>query len=235
MARNAGTVINNNLSRGLITEATGLNFPDNATTESENVVYDRKGSVRRRLGIDIESSATTHGYDEEDGVVKEFIWHAVGSVGGVTFLAVQIGSEVHFYELTVSESLSTGIRPVFIDLMDYAIPGATNIHLQPVSFASGGGYLIIAHPGCDPVMVRWNKDTDYFERARIQIMIRDTWGVDDGLAPTEEPVTLSPEHHYNLKNQSWHKNVRVGSVNNELSGETPPSSNGFVPLTWQQI
>lgn len=235
MARNAGTVIENNLSRGLITEATGMNFPDNAVTEADNIVFERIGRVRRRLGLDIESSAVTHGYDDEEGIIKEFLWHAVGSQGGVTFLVVQIGSEVHFYEMTTSDTLSTNLRPVFIDLWDFAVPGATDLHLKPVSYASGGGYLILAHPGCDPVMIRWNKDTDYFESARLKIMVRDTWGVDDGLAPTEEPTTLTPQHHYNLKNQSWNRNVRVGSVSNELSGETTPGKNGYIPLTWEQI
>lgn len=235
MARNAGTVIENNLSRGLITEATGLNFPENAVTESDNVVFERIGRVRRRLGIDIESNAVTHGYNEEDGIVKEYIWKAVGDVGAIVYLVVQIGSEIHFYELSASDTLSTGIRPVHIDLKDYAVPGAQDIHLVPASITSGGGYLIVAHPLCDPVIIRWQKEDDRFESARIRILIRDTLGVEDDLEPTEEPVTLSPEHHYNLKNQSWHKKVRAGTANNELSGEDYNPANTSAGLDWTPI
>ena len=43
--------IENNFTAGLKTEFTGLNFPENAATDCDNVIFDMPGDVTRRLGI----------------------------------------------------------------------------------------------------------------------------------------------------------------------------------------
>ena len=153
MPRNVGTVLQNNLSRGLITEATGLNFPENAVTSEKNTVFEKVGRVRRRKGIDVESSGATLEYEDSDGVTKEYVWNSVALTGGFTFLVQQIGWNIHFFELTVNSALSAGVVPNSIDLRDYQAPGATQIQHTPASFTSGAGYLFITHPNCDPVLV----------------------------------------------------------------------------------
>lgn len=235
MPRNTGTVISNNLSRGFITEATGLNFPENATTESLNVVYDDIGSVRRRLGIDVEGGATTLAYKDSDGLVKEFVWQAVARSGGFTFLVLQTGSVVHFYELTQSEALSSGILPVSIDLDAYKAPGAGELRMTPCSFAAGAGYLFIAHPLCDPVIVRWVEDEGHFEAARISLRIRDFEGVEDSEGLLTNPVNLTDSHHYNLRNQGWNQEVRVGTVSNEVGTGGPLSNWTYPDLQWSIV
>src|SRR5690606_4166717 len=99
MARNVGSVIGNNLSKGLITEATGMNFPENAVTDAENVVFNPSGSVERRKGFDVEGSAVASSYGSEDGIIKEFLWRSVAKTGGYTFLVMQTGANIHFYEV----------------------------------------------------------------------------------------------------------------------------------------
>lgn len=133
MARNAGTVIENNFLRGLITEATGLNFPENAATDSLNVIFDPIGRVTRRKGIDIEDSADVISYTNQDGLIKEFIWRAVSGVGGVTFLVLQKGQEIYFYELTSDDTLSIGVSNITLDLRQYAAPGAGDFRNTPWS------------------------------------------------------------------------------------------------------
>lgn len=236
MPRNVGAVIGNNLSRGLITEATGMNFPENAVTDAENVVFNPTGSVERRKGFDIEGAAVAETYDSEDGVIKEFLWRSVAKTGGYSFLVMQRGDAIHFYEVTQHNSLSQNIRLEAIFLNDYKAPGASDIHLEPVSFASGAGYLFIAHPKCDPIMVQYNSDTDQFEQARVEIMIRDFEGVQDNLGIVENPVTLTDAHHYNLMNQGWNKEVRVGNVSNEIGSGGPiyPDNSGYDPI-WRPV
>lgn len=220
MARNIGTVLLNNFSKGLITEATGLNFPDNAVTESNNVIFERTGRVTRRLGLDLEGSAESIGYggDATQGVVQEFLWEAVAKQGGFTFLVVQLGNVIRFFEMNSVFSVSAGSMPVGLDLRDYRIPGSPEIHVTPASISAGAGFLFIAHPSCDPILVKYDSDTDEFSHASLTITIRDFEGLEDGLGVDEEPNELSTEHAYNLKNQSWYKPVRVGSVNNEAGG-----------------
>ncbi len=236
MPRSVATVVQNNFTKGLITEATGLNFPDNAVTETWNVVYEKIGRVRRRLGIDLEGEATTQAYDESDGVLREFVWQSVSNTGGFTFLVMQVGFNIQFYELTVNDALSSGIQPSAIDLRDYAAPGASNINNVPASFASGAGYLFVAHPNCNPVLVRFNNDDNVFEVAGISILIRDFEGVDDGLGLSTEPSSLSIEHSYNLRNQGWNKKVRVGATKvvqaNELAGDPVLAPDEDHNLNW---
>jgi len=56
MPRNVGSVVENRLIRGLVTEATGLNFPEDACVETYDCVFDNIGTVTRRLGIDVEGT-----------------------------------------------------------------------------------------------------------------------------------------------------------------------------------
>jgi hypothetical protein len=238
MARNSGSVIQNNLSRGLITEATGLNFPDNAVVHSENVIYDPVGSVRRRLGIDLEGQeAIAESYNSDTGVVNEFIWQSVGKNGGFTFLVVQMGGGVNFFEVSANENLSADTPPVGLDLTAYKAPGSQDIRWTPCNFAAGSGYLFMTHPMCDPVIVRWNEETEQFEAAAISIRLRDFEGVEDTAALTENPTTLSTAHHYNLRNQSWNQTVRVGLTSNELGqgGSLGGIDISNQPLQWTPL
>lgn len=217
MARNVGTVLQNNLSRGLITEATGLNFPDNAVTDADNVVFDPIGSVRRRKGFDIEGSAIAKAYKDSDGLIKEFLWQSVARTGGFTFLVLQMGDQVYFYELTTSDALSAGVVPTSLDLTAYKAPGAGDLRMTPCTFASGAGYLFVAHPNCDPVIVKYDEEDNKLHAARIPVVIRDFEGVEDETTLLENPKTLSKEHLYNLQNQGWYQAVRVGTTVNELA------------------
>lgn len=211
MARQAGTVLNNNFSKGLITEATGLNFPDNAVTETWNNVFERIGSVIRRRGFDLEGSATTFVYDESDGILREFVWQSVALNGGFTFLVLQVGESVLFYELSSNSSLSAGQIPVGLDLKSYKAPGsAIDIRTTPASFASGAGYLFICHPACEPLVMYYDDEKNGFFVSPLNILVRDYEGVEDGVGLAEEPKDLTAAHNYNLFNQGWYKSVRVG-------------------------
>lgn len=234
MTRNLGAIIQNNLGRGLITEATGLNYPDNAAVDAENVVFDPIGSVRRRKGIDIEGSALTEAYTDSDGLIKEYVWQAVAKTGGFTFLVLQLGSNVLFYELTLSDALSSGVQPVGLDLTQFKAPGAGTINMTPCSFSAGAGYLFIAHPLCNPVIVRWDEDDEVFQAAGIGIRVRDFEGVEDTEGIMTNPVNLTDEHHYNLRNQGWNQEVRVGSTANEVGrgGSLGGISIAGTPLDW---
>jgi hypothetical protein len=51
MARQTAAVEINNFVKGLITEASPLTFPDNASLEEQNFVLNRDGSRERRSGM----------------------------------------------------------------------------------------------------------------------------------------------------------------------------------------
>lgn len=237
MARNVGAVVQNNLSRGLITEATGLNFPDNAVVDSLNVIFDPIGKVYRRKGFDVEGGAITEAYASSDGVIREFIWQSVARSGGFTFLVLQMGASVLFYEMTSEDAISGGVQAVGLDMNAYKSPGAGEIKDTVCTFAAGAGYLFIAHPMCDPVIVRWEEDEEVFQAAKISIRVRDFEGVEDTEGLLDNPVNLTTPHHYNLRNQGWNQSVRVGSTSNEAGeggslGGLPIAAD---PLDWTTL
>ena len=171
MARNLGTVLQNNLSKGMITEATGLNFPENSVSDALNTVFEKIGSAHRRRGYDIESEAEMLGFLEEDGVLRELVWQAVDKKGGYSFLVLQIGAQIIFYELTVGDNLSSGIQPGAINLTEYQT--TAGISKTACSFAAGAGFLFITHPNTDPLLVRYNSEKEVFEISRVTLYVRD--------------------------------------------------------------
>lgn len=201
MPRTSGTVVENSFVKGLITEATGLNFPDTAATETWNCVFNNTGSVTRRLGLQTEADFSFTSIDNHEHAINRYLWNAVAQTGTYTFLVVQTGPIVRFYEVGEG-SLSDGLKSFEIDLDDH-LSGGSPVTTVAASFAAGHGKLFIAHPQCEPLAVIYDADLDDIEVQTVLVQVRDFEGVDDGLAIDEQPATLSDAHKYNLYNQGW--------------------------------
>jgi len=104
MAKTTGSRLNNQYVRGLITEATALTFPENASYDELNMELLRNGSRRRRRGINRETDASfSNEPDLSDlGITQaEFInqqitiykWVSVGGDPDLNLLVVQVGRE----------------------------------------------------------------------------------------------------------------------------------------------
>src|SRR5581483_7176332 len=114
--------IQNRFTRGLITEAHGLDFPEDACTATENCVFTLTGEVTRRLGIDLEINHSTFGRDYHNQAVSTFRWTNAGGDGTTELLVLQVGTTLFFY----SSSSSTSNNP----LSNQYISGATVNILQ---------------------------------------------------------------------------------------------------------
>ncbi len=88
--------------KGLITEASPLNFPEGSSVDEENFVLDRDGSRERRLGIDYESqyslvnlaitaTATTC-------AVQNYLWENVGQDPQSNYLVHQFGNKLYVFD-----------------------------------------------------------------------------------------------------------------------------------------
>jgi len=227
MARSAGTVVENNFSRGLITEATGLNFPENACTETYDCVFEQTGEVHRRLGHDIEEGSVVEPFDGS-GAVREFVWKTVSNNGTISFLVQQLGATIFFYDLGTGLALSASQKNFTIDLTDYETISSPPTGNRYCSFAAGNNFLFIAHPQCDPLTVKYDPDLDDITVVVRQLQIRDIAGLDDGLAVDVRPTTLSAAHNYNLRNQGWYP-AAVLSINIDNTGvaNTQPITHWF--------
>lgn len=231
MARGQQNKLYNMFVKGLITEAGPLTYPENASTDELNCVLKRKGPRARRLGLDYEPDSTAavpSATFDETSLTNEFVWKAVDNDASVSFLCIQIGSTVRFFDLA-SEPVSDGLKSFEVDLLEHKVSTASDAEVAEAyaQFASGKGFLFIVNPFIEPIVVEYDSDGDDIDVVPITIQIRDFDGVYDGLANDAEPTTLSKEHYYNLRNQGW---IAPGSsVVGPDGGETVPSPPDELP------
>jgi len=192
--------------RGIITEASPLTFPENASIDEENFILNRDGSRQRRLGMDYEENFTLSSNITnatfEDLAVHTAEWRNVDNNPLTNFSVVQIGTIIYFYDLS-SVPLSDGLKSFTIDLNTYKTLYASNIGSRQISTTVGKGILYIVSQDTVPLYVEYDSAGDTISITEIEVKIRDFLGVDDGLDVDERPATLSTEHNYNLLNQGW--------------------------------
>jgi hypothetical protein len=112
MTRQVAPLEVNSFVQGLITEASPLTFPENASIDEDNFELLRDGSRRRRLGMDYEESyqiVTTSVNNPEGGelAVNTFNWKNAGGVPDKELLVVQTGQNLRVFDVDVSP-LSSG-------------------------------------------------------------------------------------------------------------------------------
>lgn len=206
MPRSVATVVENNFINGLITEATALNFPENACTATWNCIHDQTGGVSRRKGFEFEDSYTELTNNRDSKAINTFLWQAATGSGDYNFVVVQIGGSLYFYRQTSTLSLSPNILASTIDLNSFKVSGAPEVSTIECQFTSGNGYLFVAHPYCEPFYVEYSLTGNTFSGTAISIKIRDTEGVTDEYGDFYEAYpggTLTKEYRYNLYNQGW--------------------------------
>ena len=220
MTRQAGGAIENQFTKGLITEATGLNFPDSAVLETWNCRFTKISEVKRRLGFDAEDGTTDISGTFRNGVARSFLWKNAGNTDN-TYLVTQTGQRINFFLPDSDGIFSGGLQAFGFNLATYKTEGtAQEIGQAPASFASGDGRLFIVHRRCEPIVIEYDEDTDTVSISTFAIEIRDFDGVEDGLEVDENPSTLSDAHKYNLYNQGWYpdatKNIEIKDLPDSL-------------------
>jgi hypothetical protein len=203
MARSHGIVVQNKFIKGLITEGTALSFPEDACTETFNCVFDHKGRVTRRLGIDLETNKVTTNQVLTGASIVTYLWKNVGGNGDLNFVVVQIGDSLHFYRVDPSSSLSGGKHANTVTLTTFAAPTITTVASVECQFTQGNGYLFVTNPNLDPFYVSYDTAGNTFSATRITVQARDFVGVTDSLADIERPTSITDAHRYNLANQGW--------------------------------
>lgn len=213
MARQQGTSIQNKFIRGFVTDATALSFPEDGCTDALNVEFDSTGRVTRRLGFDTEASYTSDSVTLSAGdAYATFIWEAVAGDGNKSFLVVQQGEIISFYDTSSSTELSGNKHSTEINLTTSFL--ATDSNRDPADylcqFAFGNGDLFVVNGACDPFYVSYDENDDDFTSTAITLEYRDFAGLEDGLEDDERITstvtameTSNPNHYYNLLNQGW--------------------------------
>jgi hypothetical protein len=194
--------------KGLITEASPLTFPENASIDEKNFVLNRDGSRSRRLGVDYEGgySLTSTGFSSAAIQTGKQSFHKWDMPGGDTTVAigvVRILNKLWFIDL-LTNAPSTNL-----------LNGGSSITLSGLSDADietstiNNKLVIVSSDLAYPVLLKYNSATDTVTQSDIDIEVRDIWGVADNLAINERPTTLSDLHKYNLRNQGWSTTVQT--------------------------
>lgn len=211
MSRNYQPVELNTFVGGLITEASPLTFPQNASLDELNFVLDKDGSRSRRLGMDMEDSFAaietgTQTYPGTDNyIVNSFKWDNVGGDPSMTIIVVQTGSQVDF--------IDGSSAPYSMSRMSSFTFNAG----KRLSFASVDGKLVLASGDKNISVFTYDSVSKVVNVETKRLLIRDLFGLED-IDPTTGTdlragtgISTRPRndgsglllHMYNLKNQTW--------------------------------
>lgn len=193
-------------SKGMMTEFTGLNFPDDVVLDTRNCIFNRIGNVTRRPGIDFEANNHNVVMDRTNLSINTYKWNNVSGDGLTQLLVVQIGTILYFYKsnlATISNPLSSQISASTVDLTNFSVFGSSNtIASEECQFSDGNGYLFVYHPYIVPFYCSYSGGV--VSSFPITVSIRDFTGLPEtGISDTFRPNTLTTTHQYNLQNQGW--------------------------------
>ena len=224
MPRNVATSIQNSFVGGLITQATALNFPQNAAFDADNVVFSERGIVSRRPGFDFENNYITKTLTAANKVQTTYHWKNVAGDGDTNLVVHQNGGLLYFYDTGAELSLSGGVSANSVDLNSFLASGATQANLDEneCQFSAGLGYLFGVHPYCDPFYVKYNSDGT-FTSSLITFTIRDLIGIPEAVLVDNRPGSLSDTHKYNLYNQGW-DSTKYGTFFTAASSKYPSNA-----------
>lgn len=206
MPRNYQPVEFNTFIGGLVTEASPLNFPSNASLDEENFTLNKDGSRSRRKGLQFESgyviNQASNAIVNGELVVSSFKWNNAGGLSTNTVICVQMGDTIDFFHGNLGV-----ISPS--KFFSYQFPGLTNI--QKFSYASVDGKLVIANGQKQVTLFTYDTtkpDTQAITVSTKRLLIRDLFGIDDGALSIGDGVSTRPSgltgaHAYNLRNRGW--------------------------------
>lgn len=220
--------VENNFTKGLVTEFTGLNFPENAATDTSNCIYTVVGDVTRREGFDLETHHLNNTTDRTNKALSDYKWNNVGGTSSVQVVVTQIGGILYFYNssaATLTNPLSNQILLSTVNVSTFVASGGTFDATLECQYSDGNGYLFVYHPSCDPFFCTYTSGT--VSATVITVQIRDFTGITEpGVLDSYRPPSSSVTsvHQYNLNNQGWGK---ISSPNSSSTNTT-----GFGIKSW---
>ncbi len=208
MPRQVVQTVENSFVNGLVSQGSGLNFPEKGCTDTDNCIFWEWGAVTRRLGIDFEDASQPLTVTRSDTAMSSFVWKNVADDANITLLVQQVGDTLYFWDAITYANISLGAIADTVDLNDFTPAGGTAPDRYECQFANGHGVLFVFHPYCEPFYVEYDADTQLFTATQITLEQRDFEGEPtDPYTIEERPVIsyagLDNSHKYNLLNQGW--------------------------------
>lgn len=191
--------------KGLITEASPLNFPDQASLDELNFTLNNDGTRQRRLGMDYEAGFNYHGFAAlgptfDNKNLNTFLWQSVAGDSTLDLIVVQGDVYLYFFDASATSISSTGFKGS-IALSGFPADTA-------YSFAAVDGSLVVVAGISALKLITYVSATNTFSQTTGRLSVRDLWGIEETIDGNYELDPSyrggnNPQHYYNLHNQSW--------------------------------
>ena len=218
----------NTFVRGLITEASPLTFPENASVDEDNCDLKRTGVRARRKGIEFETSFSLSSFTFDKGtLVHSLTWENVSGQAGVEFLVVQVGATLHFYDKSVSP-ISGGNKSFTVNLNTFTAGNSDSISESRVSGTSINGNFIVVSSAIESFFIEYDNVADAITTTQINPKVRDfDWQGD--VAEYSDKIStdsVSVERKYDTANAGW-----VDTANEDVLLRYILARTSYPPLT----
>jgi len=219
--------------RGLITEASPLTFPENASVDENNCDLKRTGVRSRRKGIEFESSFSLSSFTFPKGtLVHSVTWENVSGQAGVEFEVVQVGNTLRFYDKSVSP-ISGSEKTFTVSLSAFNAANNESILESRISGSNINGNFIVVSPAIESFFIEYDADLDTITTTQINPKIRDFefQGDISGYNDRISTSIVSDVRKYDTYNAGWVDHTTSGA--DVLFG----SDEGFVTRTgnWPEL
>jgi len=223
-------------NKGLITERGELTFPEGASVDEANMDLQRDGSRKRRLGLAYEAGSTLGPSHTKGSTTSVHTWENAGGVAGLTFVVVQNGGTLHFYQET-DGALSANKKSFTVDLSSYARPVGFGASSAEVDTTVLEGIFVVASREINTIKVTYDDSTDTISVEEIQFRTRD-FEFQGSVADYSEPsasATVSIEREYDTKNAGWVGDKGDAALTDYISSETAYPLQDCGDLCWSCV
>ncbi len=196
--------------KGLITEASPLTFPDNASLAEQNFELNRDGSRQRRLGMSIENGGIPIGVFNrypDRSKIDTIVWSNASNNRNFNIAVVKVDNLFYFFDADapiVTKAQLNGGKPE-------AIPELYNTlsSLVTYDYTFAHGKLFITTGEQHVYICSYNPNTKEVTVEQKRLEVRDLFGIEEvTLDVDERPALLTSIHEYNLRNQGWLDDIR---------------------------
>lgn len=196
----------NTFVKGIITEVSALTYPENAALDMDNLILERTNVISRRYGVEYEDNYAL----KATGIVAELLvdspatfheWGVQSANTNISIGVIRVYNSLWFINLlsaTYSISFLNGGNPI-------TISGLTNSRIDTAVI--NNNFILCSAESTTPILLTYDVATDVVTQVSVPLSVRDFWGVQDNLAVTDRPATLTDTHKYNLRNQGWNTDL----------------------------
>lgn len=226
-------------NKGLLTEFSELNFPEEASIDELNCDLFKAGNRTKRKGFNPEvGSSPVSGPFQQGSLFHTTNWTNVGGDPSTEFLVVQSGGKLRFYrkgdaplsEQVVNTSKTSGAI-YQLDLSPYSVSGGLGSDASKIDAASFNGDLVVVSPQINPIQIEYNTEDGVFKVTQIEFRIRDfEWqGPRENYSFTSLLNPAPSDRQYDTMNCGW--SGGPSDIGDAVRNAYVTAKGGWPPLT----